>query len=59
MVHSTLAPTATYSVAAQVKSPTRLPGHLAAPVILGLALLSWIVVWQLVQAVAMVIDALL
>ena len=38
--------------------PPRLPGHLAVPVILGLALASWIVVWQLVEAVVMVIDAL-
>lgn len=36
----------------------RLPGHLAVPVIIGLALVSWIVVWQLVEAVAMVIAAL-
>ncbi len=36
----------------------RLPGHLAVPVIVGLALVSWVVVWQLVEAVAMAIAAL-
>ena len=36
----------------------RLPGHLAVPVIVGLALVSWVVVWQLVEAVVMVIAAL-
>ncbi len=58
MAPSSLTPTAEYGVSAQVKSPARLPGHLAVPVIVGLALLSWIVVWQLVEAVAMVVDAL-
>ena len=37
---------------------SRLPGHLAVPVIVGLALVSWIVVWQLIEAVAMVIATL-
>jgi hypothetical protein len=58
MAPSSVAPTAPYAIPADVKSPARLPGHLAVPVIVGLALLSWIVVWQLVEAVAMVIDAL-
>lgn len=58
MPQSFFAPAADYSATAQVKSPPRLPGHLAVPVIVGLALLSWIVVWQLVEVVAMVLDAL-
>lgn len=58
MTQSLFVPAADYSVPAQVKSPPRLPGHLAVPVIVGLALISWVVVWQLVEAIAMVVDAL-
>ena len=59
MTRSSFVPTDDYS--AHTPPPPaalRLPGHLAVPAIVGLALVSWIVVWQLVGAVAMVIDAL-
>ena len=59
MAQSSLVPTADYPASSSAPPATpRLPGHLAVPVIVGLALASWIVVWQLVAAVGMVVDAL-
>jgi len=58
MTQSSLVPASDFSVRAPTKPDApRLPGHLAVPVIVGLALASWIVVWQLVEAVSMVIEA--
>jgi len=50
-------PTSDFSDRAVTPAP-RLPGHLAIPVILGMALASWFGVWKLVEAVVLLIDAL-
>ena len=58
MTQSSFVPAAKFSTGGKVKTPLRLPGHLAVPVIVGLALMSWLVVWQLVALAAMLMDAL-
>lgn len=59
MTQSSFVPTVDFTPSASAPpAAPRLPGHLAVPVIMGLALASWVVVWQLVEAVAMVIEAL-
>lgn len=58
MTQLSFVPARNISRAAPPPPAARLPGHLAVPVIVGLALVSWVVVWQLVEAVAMVIAAL-
>lgn len=59
MTQSSFVPATDFTPRAQAPAASpRLPGHLAVPVIMGLALASWVVVWQLVEALAKVIDAL-
>ncbi len=57
MTQLSFVPASDFSARSRTPAP-RLPGHLAVPVILGLALASWIGVWKLVEAVMMLIDAL-